>query len=784
MYRQILRALGNYRFLSLVFTLIFILSILLPSVSFCDLEQIKIGVLAYRGKDDALKMWTPTADYLTSRLPGYSVTIAPLDFDEIGPAVGRGDVDYVIANSAIYVELEAKYGVARIATLKTLNKKKIATIFGGVIFCRADRADIKDLKDLRGKNFIAVDKTSLGGWLAAYREFKAHDIDPYSDFKRLEFGQTHDAVVYAVRDGKADAGTVRTDILERMAADGKIDMNTFHILNRQETGDFPYLLSTRLYPEWPFAKVKGASTEHAEQLAIALLDMRQDSPAAKAAKIAGWTIPLDYHPVHELMKELRIGPYTDYGKITLSDVVRLYRRWLIAGFVLLLLMAATTMYVLKLNRRLAKSQGQLVEARNGLEIQVQKKTAELAKANEGLSLDIIEQKRTAKELLQAKTEIEASQIFLRTILDSTDEAIMVMNTEYRIELMNKAAKRFYLGDKPMPDSSCCYHISHHRDAPCEGADDPCPVQKVLAEKRSFVVTHKHFDRNKQEAFVEIMASPVFDEKGEVAKIIETSRDITEKLKFEKTKKQLEERLRQEQKEQSIVTLAGGIAHDFNNALMGVLGNAELLLMKLPPQAQERSLATNIIQSSQRMADLTRQLLAYAKGGMYQPRAISLNNTIKEALNLTHKGKALGVEVIQDLADELGPVYADPSQMVQVFINLFSNAFEAMENTGGRLIIQSSNAPNKPAWVCPAFHHEHAAGDYVCIRISDTGKGISEDLIKKVFEPFVTTNFFGRGLGLAAVSGIIQNHGGCVTVESEAGKGATFQVFLPCLKKTI
>lgn len=781
MYRQILTALKNSRLLSSVFALSFILSVFLPSVSFCDQEKIKIGVLAYRGKDEALKRWGPTAEYLTSRLPGYSFTAVPLDFDEIGPAVGRGDVDYVIANPAIYVELEAKYGVTRMATLKTLNRKEDTTTLGGVIFCRSDRADIKDLGGLKGKNFMAVDKTSLGGWMVAYREFKANDIDPYNDFKSLQFAKTHDAVVYAVRDGKADAGTIRTDILERMAEDGKIDIGAFRVLNLQEAWDFPYLLSTRLYPEWPFAMVKDTSLRHAEQVAIALLDMPKNSAAAEAAKIAGWTIPLSYQPVHDLLRELRLGPYSDYGKITLSDVFRLYLHWVIAGLALLLLLAATTLYVLRLNRRLTVSRSRLEEARNGLELAVLEKTRELSKANEELSQDIIKQKQAEKQILQAKMQIEASHAFLQTVVDSIDESIMVIDTDYRIEMMNKTARKFSLGVDRIPDASCCYQVSHHRDTPCEGADDPCPVQMVLAEKRSIVVTHKHFNSGGQKSFVEIMASPVFNEKGEVIKIIETSRDITEKIKFEKAKKLLEERLLQEQKEQSIAALAGGIAHEFNNALMAVLGYAELLMIKLPHQSQEHGFAANISMASNRMADLTKQLLAYAKGGKYQPKAILLHDAIKEALDLTHKGKAKEIEIIQSLADDLCPVYADLSQIIQVFINLFNNAFEAMEDTGGRLIIHSFNSPMRPPWICPTLHYEHVAGDYVSVRVSDTGKGIPEELIKTVFEPFVTTKFFGRGLGLAAVQGILHNHGGCVTVENKAGKGAAFQLFLPCLK---
>ena len=161
----------------------------------------------------------------------------------------------------------------------------------------------------------------------AWRELKDSGINPFRDFTSLRFSQTHDAVVYAVRDGLVDAGTVRTDTLERMTEEKKIDLRAFRVLNRQHGEGFPFALSTRLYPEWPLAKVRQTGDELAQKVVIALLRMPPDNLAARAAKITGWTIPLDYQPVHELMRELRLGPYKDYGRVTLSQAVRQYWYW-------------------------------------------------------------------------------------------------------------------------------------------------------------------------------------------------------------------------------------------------------------------------------------------------------------------------------------------------------------------------------------------------------------------------------------------------------------------------
>ncbi|GAF85056.1 unnamed protein product, partial [marine sediment metagenome] len=295
-------------------------------------------------------------EYLTGQIPGHAFVIVPLGFDEVCPAVEQGEVDFVLANPSRYVEIEARYGANRLATLKNHHLNTGITRYGGVIFCRADRDDIKCLTDLKGKTFMAVSEKSLGGWLAAWRELKEVGIDPQRDFAELRFGGTHDAVACAVREGLADAGTVRTDTLERMQAEGKIDLGEFRVIHEHAPDMFglSFRHSTRLYPEWPFVKVAHTSDELAQKVAVALLRMPADSPAAQAARCAGWTVPHNYQPVHECLKELRVGPYEDLGRTTFGALVRQYWRWLAAG-VFLALAVITTLSLLRLNRRLNQS---------------------------------------------------------------------------------------------------------------------------------------------------------------------------------------------------------------------------------------------------------------------------------------------------------------------------------------------------------------------------------------------------------------------------------------------
>ena len=264
------------KFLYAFITLFLFNSLSLPDASFSAIPEVKIGVLAYRGKEAANAMWANTAAFLTKKIPGYAFVVVPLDFQEIGPAVGRGEVDFVISNPEIYVALESAYGATRIATLKNKTEGGPFTVFGGVIFTRADRPDIGDLKDLKGRRFMAVDRTSLGGWTMAWRELKAAGIDPVADFKELQFLGTHDAVVYAIRDGAGDAGTVRSDTLERMQDEGKINKKDFRVLNPQKVENFPFALSTTAVPRMafcqgqarlpgPFAAGVNSAHEHAQR---------------------------------------------------------------------------------------------------------------------------------------------------------------------------------------------------------------------------------------------------------------------------------------------------------------------------------------------------------------------------------------------------------------------------------------------------------------------------------------------------------------------------------------
>jgi len=388
--------------------------------------EVKIGVLALRGPQKVAEMWSATGRYLEAALPGNSFHIVPLDFDEVRQAVRQERVDFVLVNSSYYVELESIYGVSAIATLKDrFDGGTGFSAFGGVIFARADRSDIQALSDLRNKTFAAVDESSLGGWQVGWRELMHQGLDPARDFKKLSFEHIHDAVVYAVRDGRADAGTVRTEVLERMAKEGAIRLEDFFVLNQQHVAGFPLLLSTPLYPEWPLAKLRQVPGELAVQVAIALMQMPADAPAAQQAAISGWTLPLNYQPVHDALKELHLGPYAALNRLSTAELVAQYGHWLVLVLAFVLTIMATMVYVGQINRRLRQQQLQLGNLNATLEARVQERTGEVDQllTREHFLRGVVEMVADVNQILITSTSKEE---MLKACCDR-----LIANAEYR-----------------------------------------------------------------------------------------------------------------------------------------------------------------------------------------------------------------------------------------------------------------------------------------------------------------------------------------------------------------
>ncbi len=370
------------------------------------------------------------------------------------------------------------------------------------------------------------------------------------------------------------------------------------------------------------------------------------------------------------------------------------------------------------------------------------------------------------------------QVTLQTLIDSISDTILVIDANYHVRMSNRAAREHFLTDHDAEKTRTltCHKMTHDEDKPCEGTEHQCPFKTVMESGESCTVVHRHKDRHGDLIPFEIKASPIFDDDGKIIGIIEIARNVSDRLAIEQKRRAADVRLLDLQKQQSIATLAGGLAHEFNNILTSILGNAELLHVRLDEKDVNKKQVEAIITGSEQLADLTKQLLAYAKGGKYLEQTIAINELISISLNLIDPQKITSIEVDLDLADDLWTVVGDPAQVGQLIMNILINGIEALEEKDGKLIIKTANITKNERWHCTS-NNTHPPGDYVFCSVTNTGSTIPADLLGKIFDPFFSTKFTGRGLGLAAAKGIVENHNGCITVESPSNQ-VTFQFLLP------
>jgi CheY-like chemotaxis protein len=234
---------------------------------------------------------------------------------------------------------------------------------------------------------------------------------------------------------------------------------------------------------------------------------------------------------------------------------------------------------------------------------------------------------------------------------------------------------------------------------------------------------------------------------------------------------------QTQKMEAIGNLAGGIAHNFNNILMGIMGYAELLILKKKQGDRDYKAVKTIFEATHRAVELTTQLLNIARSGTHIPRKLNLNNIVKETLLLLSGSIDKTIKIETHYEDEIKPIKGDRGQLEQCLLNLCINAREAMAD-GGRIVIETQNMYLDENYV--TNHIEARTGNYVMMSVSDTGAGIPAKTKERIFEPFFTTKSEkgGTGMGLATLYGIVKNHGGFVNVYSEEGKGSVFKLYFP------
>ncbi len=372
------------------------------------------------------------------------------------------------------------------------------------------------------------------------------------------------------------------------------------------------------------------------------------------------------------------------------------------------------------------------------------------------------------ELRLALNDARESEVLAREVMENNPDCVKVLDLEGRVLTMNQNGCRLMevdhfqsVANRRWPD--------FWQEPEREKAVAALQAARKGNQARfsGFCKTAKGKDK-----YWDVVVSPIMDPDGQPHRILSIARDMT--------MRRIEEaRLRETTRLESLGVLAGGIAHDFNNLLTGVLGNARLLEMTM--KLGDRALTGEIIAAAEQGADLTRQMLAYSGKGRVLVERLNLSNVVTNILRLIQSAIGREVELILSLDKTLPAVEADLGLMQQLIMNLVINASEAMQGAAGKIVISTAALDIDATFIGQTFRSDEPSltvGRYVRLEVHDTGAGMSEDVLARIFDPFFSTKFTGRGLGLAAVSGILRAHRGAMRVYSHVGLGTTFKVFLP------
>lgn len=387
--------------------------------------------------------------------------------------------------------------------------------------------------------------------------------------------------------------------------------------------------------------------------------------------------------------------------------------------------------------------------------------------------------RRQSALVQAQQQIAERELELRTIIETEPECVKQLAEDGTLLHMNQAGLAMIEADsleKVLGQNICQFILPEYRD------DFMALTRKVFAGESGILLFEVQGAKGGRR-WLETHAVPLRNSQNQIITLLGITRDVTEHKKAEENRLRMEKQLLHAQKMESLGVLAGGIAHDFNNILTSVLGNTELALMRIDSNSPVADHLRRIEQSSLRAADLAKQMLAYSGKGRFVLDSLDINHLVEETVN-SLEASLSGSTIRLNLTRPLKPVLADANQIRQVIVNLAINAAEAIGDSRGVITITTAQAMYdsgslQDLWINTGL----PANTYVSIEVSDTGCGMDTETVARIFDPFFTTKFTGRGLGMAAVLGIVRGHKGTINVKSEVGKGTTFTVLLPASTET-
>ena len=375
----------------------------------------------------------------------------------------------------------------------------------------------------------------------------------------------------------------------------------------------------------------------------------------------------------------------------------------------------------------------------------------------------------------AETAFRESEERYRTVVDNIPLGVLLIDRTHHIVMVNKTHADMYGHPPEWFKGRFCYEVFENRSETCTY----CPGTVCMAdgEVAHAFTTGIRGDGTRFDA--QIRSAPLMGDNSELYGFIEVVENITERKRAEEERSRLEQQLLHAQKLESLGVLASGIAHDFNNILMAIIGNADLALMRISRESPAVDNLHKIEQAAARAADLAKQMLAYSGRGKFIVETIGLNCLLEEMLHLLEVSISKKAVLRLNLAVALPSIEVDTTQIRQVIMNLVINASEAIGDKSGVIAVTTGCMDCTPSYLDSiSFDENIPEGRYIYLEISDTGCGMNKETLARLFDPFFTTKFTGRGLGMAAVLGIVRGHKGAIKVHSEEGKGTSFKILIP------
>ncbi len=361
-------------------------------------------------------------------------------------------------------------------------------------------------------------------------------------------------------------------------------------------------------------------------------------------------------------------------------------------------------------------------------------------------------------------------IYKQAIFDSMMHPALVINNDYTIVDVNRKFLEYHGYKLEDVIGKKCFEINHGYSSPPDDHNEVCSLKVIRETGEEQILRHNHI-KGGEKRITEIYATPLFDEKGRLEGIIEITKDITEEVLAEEEKMKMAEEIFEMRKHMALKTAIGGIAHEFNNLLAAILGNAELMVMKLGENFSENKRLLTIKKSAERASELIRKMMIYEKADFFSREPIMVNQFIETILPELKSLLTEHISLVCALEPSVSQIFADPESLKQAIMNLFQNAIEAMKDKEGKLIIHTytRTVNDKP---------------YNCIEIKDTGAGIAPENLSRIFDPFFTTKDIGEGegLGLSVVKGIVDANQGFIEVDSKPGEGSSFHICFPSISK--